>query len=637
LKVGDRSTNGAIGECSWCQRVVAPSEGEVSRRPLRLLCGPCSNLTDPDLTMEESRDRKSKSGHKLSDFQVVDATRMAKSKRMLLGSQMGVGKTVITIVGGFRQDMPNLLFVPRSMILTWVEEFGEWRPELHIKVASSKAGWKGLFRSLKVGEVLISSFGMLPGEICGGCKSRGSSACAHVSKDLAHPKFIDGIKGTIVPYHLPLLPKERRTKDVKRESYPDGWDDTMKEPCGGCWQPNPLPEVERPMVVVCDEVHAMKSRTALRTRLWRQVVRRVEAASGRVYGLTGTPMENQPGEYFEVLKSLGVEWIAFGHWGNFHRIFRDWLDNEKGARRPPGGQDLQEALVRLRRVRVNRRTKDVLKDLPPRIEQTIKVEISKARLPKINDAVQRLFATRRAYHDVLAGKLDDPLARNLSPSERERRKQIYEAEISRYFIAKPWDHDKEIVAAVHDVLSPGYRNPGIDKLSIVRRLLSMAKIEAVEEWVRNCEEQDEPVVLFCRHLDIVKRIGERPGWEAFHGEMTTRAQHDVIKRFQSGEIRHGITCSIGAAREGITLTRARVVGFVDLDWNPARNRQCEARLIRIGSEKHGSILVVRFVSNHPVDDLVMRTLREKEALLDALDQSDDGAPDHWDEEEAEAA
>jgi SNF2 family DNA or RNA helicase len=166
--------------------------------------------------------------------------------------------------------------------------------------------------------------------------------------------------------------------------------------------------------------------------------------------------------------------------------------------------------------------------------------------------------------------------------------------------------------------------PGIEELARIRAMLSQAKVAAVTQWLGDREQELEPVVLFSQHVSILKKIADnRPGWQSFHGGLTAKKRQALVDKFQAGEIEYGLAVSIGAGGEGITLTRARVAGFIDLNWNPAKNNQAESRLIRIGAEKHDSIVIVRFVANHVVDQLVIRTLVEKELVLRATFDWDD--------------
>jgi SNF2 family DNA or RNA helicase len=599
------------------------------------VCGVCLLRTTPDPALAKILDAETARGFKLRPFQRDDVLWLSARRRALIANQMGTGKTIEACVGALRSDAVNLCFVPASMRLTWKREVEEWRPDMVASLVTTKRDWPRAWEASKPGRVLIASYAMLPGEPCGGCRSRGADLCVHDGPDRAHPEWTstqspERLVGREyknhkrLPFRLPPGltaedPERRKRAQAVMEQILSG--ELPPIPSGSlAWQESPAPEVgDRFTVLVGDEIHAVKNPTTLRTKLWRGLAGRVSRAGGHVYGMSGTPIENHPQEYWEVLTGLGLERASFGDFRTFEALFGDWYANEKGMRRPPGGQDLQDVLRRLSRVRVHRRTRDVLQDLPPVQIQDIEVEITKARMADVNTAVQRMFATRRAWADVEKGELLNPYEPRLTDDERERRTIFYKQRLDLYFVQKPWDEDKEVVEAITEVLSPKSWSPGIDELARVRRLLSLAKIEAVEEWVTDCEAQDEPVVLFCQHVEMIKRFGARPGWVPFHGSMPSKARDDAMCAFQAGDVKHGIAVSIGAGREGITLTRARVAAFIDLNWNPARNRQAIARVCRIGSEHHRSILVVRFVAKHPVDKLVLRTLAEKEKLLDAMD------------------
>ena len=620
--------------CDVCQQEIPPLEGVIRRRPFRRLCGRCALRDGVELGDLEARLAAIERGElldpetglplKLYDFQVRDCRRIAAHRCMLCGSQMGTGKTVVMCVGCLRSGLPNLVVVPSSLKRNTAREIAKWRPELSIETIDTRADF---YVPQEPGEVVIASYGMLPGAPCAGCRWRGlGSSCAHREQD--HPEWFPGHEGKLAYHYLKL---RRGAKPAKDQPH-----------CTGCRQAAPLPgRLDAPLVLVGDEVHAFKHPTSLRTKLWRKLSVLAWGSGGYVYGLSGTPYENRPEEGWEVMRSLGIEHGAFGTRRRYRSYFHGWFEAPPRMRQPPSGDDLQQVLVRLRRVRINRRSKDVLKQLPPICKQVIEVPINAAGKRAVDAAAQRMFATRRAWGDVDQGLAENPRERGLHPDEKERRELALADRIEDYFRRKPWNEDDELKAALDAVLNPKNRRPSVTgdpsdpevmALSAVRKQLSLAKLPAVIEWVETCEAEDEPVVVFDQHVGVVKRLGERPGWEAFHGGVGEKQRDQMVQGFQSGEIRSGLALSIGAGGEGITLTRARVCAFASENWNPAKNRQAWHRIWRIGAEAHtssegvgslgvegGSILIVRFVADHPVDRAVAQALRQKIALLDALD------------------
>jgi SNF2 family DNA or RNA helicase len=564
---------------------------------------------------------------------------------------------VIAAVASLRSDAGNLIFTPASVKRNWGREIKKWRPELDVVEANSQAEWKlSAPDAMRTpGQVLIGSYGVLPGTPCAGCRDlrrrlsalkkkdeRGCrrydgpvpASCEHRTEFQRHPpKFpicVDGRVDNEFPYHA------CRKCDGDREAR------TSCEACGGtgdgckgglnaagnkvhgCHQVNPVPEIPPGVLLLADEVHAFKNPRTTRTKNWRELRQAVWQAGGYVYGLSGTPCEGKPPEFWEVLVSLGLERAAFGNWNNYYNIFREWFTNEKGRRRAPQGELRDELHRRLKRVQVMRRRVDVLAELPPVIEKVIEVEMDEKTVRAVNEAVHHMLAVREAWNDVTNPKvpsqrLQNPYERGLWDDEKVRRKALYDLRVEQYFQERPWNTDEEIARAVKEAMESRDNLPGIEELSRIRSMLSQAKVAAVKEWMQNCEEQLEPTIVFSEHVQILKKLMKRPGWECFHGGLTAKARDTMVQGFQSGSIEHGLGVSIRAGGEGITLVRARVCGFIDVSWNPAKNAQALARLLRIGAEVHDSIVAVYFRANHIVDRLVQETNREKLLIMDSME------------------
>lgn len=71
-------------------------------------------------------------------FQIEDAEKIVANKRMLLGHDMGAGKTFIATLVGTSIDTPKLVIVPESLRLNWRKEIRNVTPDADIRILYSK-------------------------------------------------------------------------------------------------------------------------------------------------------------------------------------------------------------------------------------------------------------------------------------------------------------------------------------------------------------------------------------------------------------------------------------------------------------------------------------------------------------------
>lgn len=476
-------TNLYAGDCSRCGIPVAEDEGEFFPDPLRLACAACSlreGVTDDNgLSIRMAAFPIQVKGGKdlnLLPFQVEDCRRIATTRALLIGSQMGTGKTVQAAVGAIRMDRPNLIFCPASVRENWIREIKLWRPDIRrVRTIGSQLDFsKNVYRWLEQpGHVFVGSFGALPGGPCRGCvglraklrklnkwkekycphcdfrkagpqvcmgcdqqvqKRRDGKAedgkrqrwitfcprcdgdqtslkgadsclgcdgsledrfkpryfgalhgsnCAHAPKRppegapaedklklreaAHHPPYVDvKIDGQYLrlPYHaagsdveawirsgIPFKKNKRLPYDVGPDFtlckcgedeedhqakvkngalHSNGCKRFKPAFCSGCCQANPQPEIDTPVVLIADECHAFKTGSSQRTKNWRGLRKSVWDSGGYVFGLSGTPCEGKPGEFWEVLTSLGLAKGAFGSLTkDYKRIFKGWSGPER--------------------------------------------------------------------------------------------------------------------------------------------------------------------------------------------------------------------------------------------------------------------------------------------------------------------
>ena len=273
-----------------------------------------------------------------------------------------------------------------------------------------------------------------------------------------------------------------------------------------------------------------------------------------VIGLTGTPLMNRPGDLYGVLSSLNMAYETFGGWGNYMRLFNAQQDRWGGIQWGTPDASVPE---RLRRVMIRRKKDDVLPDLPA------------------------LTITTLAINGV-----SDSLSRRMDAFEEE------------------WG----------DVMAAGDLPP-FEEFSSIRAALAESRIPAMMEMAEDHEEQNIPLVIASAHTAPINALAEREGWAVITGATKAEDRAGIVTRFQAGELK-GLGITILAGGVGITLTRAAKMLFVDLDWVPANNAQCQDRIRRIGQTAK-KVEIVRMVSNHTLDQHVMSLLAEKIAMVDA--------------------
>jgi len=317
---------------------------------------------------------------------------------------------------------------------------------------------------------------------------------------------------------------------------------------------------ERPWdIVVCDEGHLLRNRSAARTQVAFGLGRHKGIKAAKKVVLTGTPILNRPGELYQVLK-----WLDPIGWPN-NRAFQVWfcdghLDrfgfwNAKGSSNLPL---LQQRLYRT--VLVRRRKDQVLKYLPPKVRQILYLD------PE-TEAVTPL-GKESAWATLLG----------ISPSDSPE--------------------------AVYDRLIAV--SGGFEEISQIRRELGVAKLPTVIRYLRTVLDQKDKVVVFGHHHDVIQGLQDAFADEAVSltGETPAAARGELVRRFQEDPKVRLFVGSIQAAGLGLTLTAADLAVFAELDWVPANMLQAEDRLHRIGQERpvHIQLLVV----NESLDARIVR-------------------------------
>ena len=329
--------------------------------------------------------------------------------------------------------------------------------------------------------------------------------------------------------------------------------------------------------IVLDEAQAIKNAgtaTAKAARLLQ---------GDHKLALSGTPIENRIEELWSLFEFLNPGMLgASTRFSRAARMLGD-VAREAGDSRP------DDVLARALRPVILRRTKaQVASELPPRVEQTLEVELE----PK-----------QRAFYDELRVQQAENLFALLDKTGMARsRMQILEALL------------RLRQAACHPVLADP-RRAG----------LPSAKLDALIPALQEVTAEGHKALVFSQFTSFLALVKDRldaVGLKYEYLDGRTKDRGARVARFQSPEGPPVFLISLKAGGHGLNLTAAEYVYLLDPWWNPAVEAQAIDRAHRIGQTRH--VLATRVVARDTIESKILELQASKRALADAILSEDKG-------------
>ncbi len=315
--------------------------------------------------------------------------------------------------------------------------------------------------------------------------------------------------------------------------------------------------ISRPKALILDESHYVKNPAAKRTRAVRRLAEALPEGALRM-ALTGTPVMNHPDELIAQLRILG-RLEEFGSGARFKRRFQ--------------GAGAEERIHwHLRRTCFVRRLKrDVLPQLPEKRQVVLPVALDNER------------EYRLAERDVIEWLQTQPL------------------ELS------------ELEAKVQATL----RAERLAQLNTLRALAARGKLGAALAWIDDFLESEEPLVVFAGHRATQEAVVQRFP-HALHvvGADDVQQRDAAVRAFQQSGGPRLLVCSTRIGGQGITLTRASNVAFLDLEWSPAMHDQAEDRCHRIG--QRDAVTAWYLLAAETIDETMAEVLARKRGIVGAV-------------------
>lgn len=296
--------------------------------------------------------------------------------------------------------------------------------------------------------------------------------------------------------------------------------------------------------------------------------------------LSGTPLENRLDDLYSV-----VEFIDDRRLGPAFRFFnRHRVADEKG--KVLGYKDLDLLRESLKPVLLRRTRSAVMKDLPPRTTEIVRIAPTAEQLD-IDGAQMQIVSTI------------------------VRKRYISEMDLLRLQKALLLARMNANSTYLVDKRAPGFSS----------------KLERLEELFEELAAEDaRKIVLFSEWTNMLGLIEKRIerfdlNYVRLDGSVPQKQRQQLVHRFQNDSACR-LFLSTNAGATGLNLQAANTVINVDLPWNPALLEQRIARAHRMGQKRPVQIYLL--VTEQTIEEKLLGTLSAKHDLaLAALDMESD--------------
>ncbi len=326
--------------------------------------------------------------------------------------------------------------------------------------------------------------------------------------------------------------------------------------------------------IILDEAQAIKNTLTKRSKAAMRLMGDFKLIT------TGTPIENHLGEFWNLFRFINPGLL--GSWSQFQSTFAQPIEKFQDAQARQQLQKLIQPFI------LRRRKQDVLKELPPRTETVLHVEMSRKEV---------------ALYEALRQQALEKLTEQESGKEGQQHLQIL-AELMR--LRRACCHPQLVM--------PQSKIPS-------------SKLEMLSELLEELLANQHKVLVFSQfvgHLSLIRTRLEELGitYQYLDGSTPMRKRKERIDSFQKGQ-GDVFLISLKAGGFGINLTAADYVIHMDPWWNPAVEDQASDRAHRIGQQK--PVTVYRLVTQHTIEEKIIQLHHKKrdlaESLLDGSDMT----------------
>lgn len=332
-----------------------------------------------------------------------------------------------------------------------------------------------------------------------------------------------------------------------------------------------LNKMEADMVIL-DEAQRIKN---WKTKVSQQIKKLVTPYA---IVLTGTPLENKLEELYSI-----TQFIDVFRFGPMYRFLHQYQTTDEDTGKVIGYKNLNEISKLLSDILIRRTKKEVLSQLPKRMDKNLFVPMTQEQMDihnELGDNVAKLVNKWRRY-----GFLNEPDRKRLILSLSQMRMVCD----SSFILDQKTRHDTKI-----------------------EELMNI-----LDEFFEN---SDEKVVIFSQWERMTRLVANELNereikFENLHGGVESKKRKDLLDNFRN-DPKSRVFLSTDAGGVGLNLQSASLLINLDIPWNPAILEQRIARIYRLGQERNVSI--INLVSTGTIEHKMLDVLKFKGAMAEGV-------------------
>ena len=325
-------------------------------------------------------------------------------------------------------------------------------------------------------------------------------------------------------------------------------------------------------LIIIDEAHKLSNNTSDRYKIIKDLINKSNPHS--IYLSTGTPITNDPANYFNLLSLLNDPLTIDREF-----YYMRYCD----AFKMPINEQQKQKKQQLTQEFLNSHNKNTWYDLTVEEKKSLNDIINKRVIQKIiPKGGKNLEELKMQTAHVYLRRTKDDIG-DLPPKYiHERVFELNKEQMAEY--KKLWD---EYEAAKLEEDSSKELNKELIEGGLYRKYLSNQMVPNTIKLAEKCLARGEKIVIACCYDDELYTLRDyfKDKCVIYNGKMSLKEKDEAIKKFNSDPNVMIFIGNIIAAGVGITLTSSRVVIFNNFSYVPGDNSQFQDRVHRIGQTR----------------------------------------------------